>query len=376
MIPLTEITAEQFEWYHKMSGGHYGMDFTFGGPSGLFGFYGEFNISSTGQVDLANLLLVHSCEHGPQEMTSEIGVLRRKISDSRWSVTVGGENHLEAVRQDFKLEFFSEGTRDGTVATHLLVSHDDPDVFRRPYFEDNFELRSDRASAKSLQNDPGGYYPVSPDRSPKEVEEISVAELAQRAGGKPLVAFTGAGISATSGIPAFEGKGGLQEEFPIDSYRFPGAVADWMVDQPRETAVILGTFYTRFMTAAPTRAHVAFAALERCGLLKQIITGNFDMLHERTGSHNVHVNEPKYFKNTNEGWGWIRQGQVALVTGVSMDADNGLIDYARDHGLQIAVIGPTRPCFMHAQDWFVEGLADDMLPELARLLEKECMSDT
>jgi hypothetical protein len=376
MIPLTEITAEQFEWYHKMSGGHYGMDFTFGGPSGLFGFYGEFNITSAGQVDLANLLLAHSCEHSPEEMTTEIDDLRRQIADSRWFVTLCEKDRLQAIQQDFELEFFSEGTRDGTIATHLLVSHDDPAIFRRPYFEDDFELRSDRTRAKSLQNDPGGYYPVSLDRSPEKAEVLDVAELAQRICGKPLIGFTGAGISTTSGIPAFEGKGGLQEEFPIDSYRFPGAVADWMIGRPRETAVILGMFYTRFMTAVPTKTHVAFAALERCGQLKQIITGNFDMLQERAGSHNVHVNEPKYFRNTDEGWGWIRQGQVALVTGVSMDADNGLIDYARDYDLQIAVIGPTRPCFMHAQDWFVEGLADDMLPELARILGKECMSDT
>ncbi len=183
-----------------------------------------------------------------------------------------------------------------------------------------------------------------------------------------MVAFTGAGVSASSGIPTFEGKGGLQEQFPIDIYRFPGAVADWMIHRPRETALVLGRFYTRFMTACPTQAHGAFAKLEQHGILKHIITGNFDMLHERAGSKKVHINEPKYFKGSDEGRAWIREGQVALVTGVSMDADNGLLDYARDNGLQIAVIDPERPGFMHAQDWFVEGLADDILPELTRLL--------
>ena len=281
-----------------------------------------------------------------------------------------------ASREDLSLEFFSEETHDGTVATHLLVSYDDPGIFKRSYFEHDFELRSDRSTVKSDLNDPGGYYPVSPDRCPEGAEAVDISELAERAKGKRLVAFTGAGISRTAGIPTFEGEGGLQEKFPIDSYRFPGAVADWMIVRPRETAVILGTFYTGFMTAAPAKAHVAFAELEKLGILKQIITGNFDNLHERAGSRNVHLNEPKYFKKSDKGWAWIREGEVALVTGISMDATNGLLDYARDHGLQIAVIGPTRPEFMHAQDWYIKGMADDMLPELTRLLENKRKSES
>ncbi len=344
------------------------MDFTFGGPPGLFGFYGEFDISSEGQVDLANLLVADSCEHGKDEMIAEISALRRTIMGSRWSVTLRQENRLEAAWEEFKMEFFSGPTRDGTVATHLLLSHDNPAVFREPYFNDNFELRSDRARQKSVQRKPGDYYPVSPERAPEQVEEVDVTELAHRIRDKSLVAFTGAGLSATAGIPTFEGKGGLQEQFPIDNYRFPGAVADWMIHRPRETALMLGKFYTRFMTACPTQAHAAFARLEKHGILKHIITGNFDMLHERAGSQRVHINEPKYFKGSNEGWAWIQEGQVVLVTGVSMDANNGLLDYARYNGLQIAVIDPERPDFMHAQDWFVEGLADDILPELTRLL--------
>ena len=82
----------------------------------------------------------------------------------------------------------------------------------------------------------------------------------------------------------------------------------------------------------------------------------------------MHINEAKYFKGSDEGWAWIEEGRVALVAGVSMDANNGLLDYARDNALQIVVVAPERPGFMHAQDWFVEGLAEDVLPELTKLL--------
>ena len=368
MIRLTQITSEQLEWYKRASGGHYGMDFNFGGPSGLFGFYGEFDICSEGQVDLANLLVAHSCEHGQDEMIAEITTLRQTIMGSQWSATLYQENRLEGAWEEFKLEFFSEPTKDETIATHLLVSHDDPAVFREQYFDSCFELRSDRDRLKSVQQKPWDCYPVSPERAPEQAEAVNVEELAHRIQDKSLVAFTGAGISATAGIPTFKGKGGLQEQFPIHSYRFPGAVADWMIHQPRETALILGKFYTRFMTACPTKAHAALAQLEKHRILKHIITGTFDNLHERAGSQKVHINEPRYFKTSDEGWTWINEGQVALVTGVSLDSNNGLLDYARDNDLQIVVIAPERPEFMHAQDWFVEALSEDILPKLTRLL--------
>jgi hypothetical protein len=122
------------------------------------------------------------------------------------------------------------------------------------------------------------------------------------------------------------------------------------------------------MTASPTKAHVALAQLEGQGILKHIITGTFDSLHQRAGSLKVHINEAKCFKSSDEGWAWIQEGRAALVIGVSMDADNGLLDYARDNDLKIIAIAPERPDFMHGQDWFVEGLADEILPELTKLL--------
>ena len=158
MIWVTQITTEQLEWYQRKTGGFYGMDFNFGGPSGFFGFYGEFDISSDGQVDLANLLVAHSCEHEEDEMIAEISGLRQTMMGNRWSATLRQENRIDAAWEEFRLEFFSEPTRDGTVATHLLLSHDDPTLFREPYFNDNFELRSERARQKSVKQTPGGYY--------------------------------------------------------------------------------------------------------------------------------------------------------------------------------------------------------------------------
>ena len=367
MIPLAKITPEQLAGYRKTSGSPDGLDYQFGGPSGLFIFKGDLRVTD-GQILLTAFLAAHACEHEPDEMTEPISDIRRAICEAPWELADSARERLDGTWDTFRIELLSEPTRDGTVATHLLLSCGNSARLREEYFSFDFELRSEGARSESVAKTPSGYYPVRTGRSPEEVEELGVVELADRIRGMPIVAFTGAGISLVSGIPSFTGPGGLQEEFPIDSYRFPGAVADWMIQRPRQTATILSTFQTRFMTAEPNGAHTSLAELEKHGILKHIITGTIDHLHERAGSENVHVNEAKYFKGSEEGWSWIRSGKVALATGVSMDARNGLLDYARDQGLQLVAIGPDRPTFLHSGDWFVQGPAEVLLPQLADLL--------
>ena len=82
-------------------------------------------------------------------MIAEISALRQTVMEGMWSAALRQENGLEAIWEEFELELFSEPTRDGTVATHLLLSHDDPAIFREPYFKNGFELCFDRASEES-----------------------------------------------------------------------------------------------------------------------------------------------------------------------------------------------------------------------------------
>lgn len=108
------------------------------------------------------------------------------------------------------------------------------------------------------------------------------ADLLRQA--RHAVILTGAGISTPSGIPDFRSEGtGL-----------------WSKDEPLEVAS-LSTFRThpeRFYNwfrplagdiykAQPNPAHQALARLEEQGLLKNIITQNIDILHQKAGSKNV-----------------------------------------------------------------------------------------
>ncbi|MHA1616863.1 MAG: NAD-dependent protein deacetylase [Candidatus Njordarchaeales archaeon] len=95
-----------------------------------------------------------------------------------------------------------------------------------------------------------------------------------------LVALTGAGVSAESGIPTFRGKDGLWNKYrpeelatPQAFNRDPKRVWEWYVWRIK---IVLN--------AKPNPAHYALAELEKIGLLKALITQNVDDLHERAGS--------------------------------------------------------------------------------------------
>lgn len=99
---------------------------------------------------------------------------------------------------------------------------------------------------------------------------------------KRVVVFTGAGISAESGIRTFRDSGGLWEEYPIEDVATPQA---WS----RNPSLVLEFYNLRreqVANAQPNAAHVAIEQL-RSAFDLHIITQNIDDLHERAGSKNV-----------------------------------------------------------------------------------------
>ncbi|ALV63065.1 NAD-dependent protein deacetylase of SIR2 family [Thermococcus sp. 2319x1] len=98
-----------------------------------------------------------------------------------------------------------------------------------------------------------------------------------------LIAFTGAGISAESGIPTFRDKNGLWEKYRVEEVATPEAF--------RRNPRLVWEFYRMRMKlmkgAKPNRGHLALAELERMGLLKAVITQNIDNLHREAGNKNV-----------------------------------------------------------------------------------------
>lgn len=99
---------------------------------------------------------------------------------------------------------------------------------------------------------------------------------------KNLVLFTGAGISAESGIKTFRDSGGLWEEYRIEEVATPQAWA--------RNAKLVQDFYNQrrkqLLEAKPNAGHLAIAELQK-HFDVQVITQNVDDLHERAGSEKV-----------------------------------------------------------------------------------------
>ena len=108
--------------------------------------------------------------------------------------------------------------------------------------------------------------------------DVAIAAIREK---KPrtVVAFTGAGVSADSGIPTFRGQGGLWRDFRPEELATPEAfernpLLVWEWYEWRRTLV---------REAHPNAAHLAIARLPDA----VVVTQNVDGLHARAGSRDV-----------------------------------------------------------------------------------------
>ena len=97
-----------------------------------------------------------------------------------------------------------------------------------------------------------------------------------------LVVFSGAGISAESGLRTFRDADGLWEEYRIEEVATPEA---WQTD-PERVLHFYDLRREQVLLARPNAAHLAIAALEE-HFHVDVVTQNIDDLHERAGSTRV-----------------------------------------------------------------------------------------
>ena len=98
---------------------------------------------------------------------------------------------------------------------------------------------------------------------------------------KNLVVFTGAGISAESGLGTFRDSGGLWENYKIEEV----ATLEAFVKNPELVLDFYNLRRRQMIKSKPNDAHYSLNLLEKFNL--SIITQNVDDLHERSGSKNV-----------------------------------------------------------------------------------------
>lgn len=99
---------------------------------------------------------------------------------------------------------------------------------------------------------------------------------------KRIVVFTGAGVSADSGISTFRDSDGLWASYRIEDVCTPEALA-------RNRAMVVEFYNIRrreLLEKEPNAGHLALVELEKYFDVR-VVTQNVDNLHERAGSSNV-----------------------------------------------------------------------------------------
>jgi NAD-dependent deacetylase len=98
-----------------------------------------------------------------------------------------------------------------------------------------------------------------------------------------MMALTGAGVSAESGLATFRGPGGLWEgKDPMEL-----ASPDAFRSEPDTVLRFYAWRRSQAAAASPNPGHLALAALERAWSDFHLITQNVDGLHERSGNRRV-----------------------------------------------------------------------------------------
>jgi NAD-dependent deacetylase len=115
--------------------------------------------------------------------------------------------------------------------------------------------------------------------------EVRLPEALGRrvAAAERLVVFTGAGVSAESGLGTFRGAGGLWERFRPEDLATPEAFE-------RDPTLVWRWYAERFAAmrrAEPNPAHFAIAGLAARFPSLVVVTQNIDRLHQRAGSTDV-----------------------------------------------------------------------------------------
>jgi NAD-dependent deacetylase len=122
---------------------------------------------------------------------------------------------------------------------------------------------------------------------------------------RKIVVFTGAGVSAESGIGTFRDDDGLWTRFPPEQFANWESLLQIALRTPARAAQFFVALMQPIIAAQPNAGHRAIASLESRALVS-VITQNIDALHEAAGSRAVYavhgsLYETMYLDGTERG---------------------------------------------------------------------------
>lgn len=102
-----------------------------------------------------------------------------------------------------------------------------------------------------------------------------------------IVVFSGAGMSAESGIPTFRDDEGFWKRFPVDDFATWRGIMRAALRQPRLLAQFVHEVMHPIADAAPNPGHTAIERLEHFTRVT-VVTQNIDGLHQAAGNTTTH----------------------------------------------------------------------------------------
>ena len=99
--------------------------------------------------------------------------------------------------------------------------------------------------------------------------------------------FTGAGVSAESGVPTFRDQDGFWNRFPPARFAHWAGLERLIQEEPLLIAEFISEFVRPIVMAQPNAAHRAIADLEKLDKDVTVVTQNIDGLHQTAGSSHV-----------------------------------------------------------------------------------------
>ena len=102
-----------------------------------------------------------------------------------------------------------------------------------------------------------------------------------------IAVFSGAGVSAESGIATFRDPGGIWDRFDPLEVGTPDGMLRTLAHTPERAISFMRDVLETLRRAGPNRGHRALGELERTGKVRGVITQNVDGLHQEGGSSNV-----------------------------------------------------------------------------------------
>jgi NAD-dependent deacetylase len=100
---------------------------------------------------------------------------------------------------------------------------------------------------------------------------------------KSIVFFTGAGMSAESGVPTYRGRGGSWSRYNWEEY----ACQEAFDRDPEKVLKFHELRRQSVLACAPHAGHSSIADLEKRHPHVRVVTQNIDGMHQRAGNHNV-----------------------------------------------------------------------------------------